>query len=193
MVPTLGDYFRAAGYRTHYRGKWHISHEDILVPGTHNALLSNTTDGKSIVENTAIYRRANRLDKYGFDGWIGPEPHGSSEANCGWRRDPLYAREALELLDRLDGDGDAGDEPWLLVNSYVNPHDIVFFKETGPRLHHMAFTSPESHNILHACDVAGTLSAPATVNLSCRITGGDTAQASEENFNAIKVGSITNQ
>ena len=38
-----------------------------------------------------------------------------------------------------------------------NPHDIVFFKEAGPRLHHVAFTAPETYNILHACDVAGTL------------------------------------
>ena len=28
-VPTMGDWFRAAGYRTHYRGKWHISHPDL--------------------------------------------------------------------------------------------------------------------------------------------------------------------
>ena len=24
-VPTLGDWFRAGGYQTHYRGKWHVS------------------------------------------------------------------------------------------------------------------------------------------------------------------------
>lgn len=125
MVPTLGDYFRAAGYRTHYRGKWHISHEDISVPGTHNSLLSNTVDGTPIITNTDLYRRANRLDKFGFDGWIGPEPHGNNQANCGWVRDPLYAQEAQALLDHLDHHG--GDEPWLIVNSYVNPHDIVFF------------------------------------------------------------------
>ena len=38
-----------------------------------------------------------------------------------------------------------------------NPHDIVFFKGPGPRLHHVAFTTPESISILRACDVAGTL------------------------------------
>jgi catechol 2,3-dioxygenase len=38
-----------------------------------------------------------------------------------------------------------------------NPHDIVFFKGVGPRLHHVAFTTPESISILRACDVAGTL------------------------------------
>ena len=28
-VPTLGNWFRAAGYDTHYDGKWHISHADL--------------------------------------------------------------------------------------------------------------------------------------------------------------------
>ena len=28
-VPTLGNWFRAAGYDTHYDGKWHISHADM--------------------------------------------------------------------------------------------------------------------------------------------------------------------
>ena len=31
-VPTLGDWFRAGGYQTHYRGKWHISHADLAGP-----------------------------------------------------------------------------------------------------------------------------------------------------------------
>ena len=38
-----------------------------------------------------------------------------------------------------------------------NPHDIVFFNGTGPRLHHFAFLAPEVHHLLHACDVAGEL------------------------------------
>ena len=29
-VPTLGHWFRAAGYDTHYDGKWHITHADLL-------------------------------------------------------------------------------------------------------------------------------------------------------------------
>lgn len=38
-----------------------------------------------------------------------------------------------------------------------NPHDIVFFNGTGPRLHHVAFFTPEVHSLLRACDVAGEL------------------------------------
>jgi catechol 2,3-dioxygenase len=38
-----------------------------------------------------------------------------------------------------------------------NPHDIVFFNGTGPRLHHVAYLAPEMHHLLRACDVAGAL------------------------------------
>jgi catechol 2,3-dioxygenase len=44
-----------------------------------------------------------------------------------------------------------------------NPHDIVFFKGPGPRLHHVAYMTPESASILRACDVAGTLGFGAAV------------------------------
>ena len=48
-VPTMGDWFRAAGYQTHYRGKWHISHADILVPGTKTSLMTTRDNGTPIV------------------------------------------------------------------------------------------------------------------------------------------------
>ena len=33
-VPTMGEWFRAGRYRTHYRGKWHISYADLPTPGS---------------------------------------------------------------------------------------------------------------------------------------------------------------
>lgn len=124
-VPTMGDWFRTAGYRTYYKGKWHISHADIEIPGTHNSLMSNTDEGIPILENVDIYKAADRLNDFGFSGWIGPEPHGSAKANSGWIRDPGYKHQALSLIEDLERGDD--DQPWLLVNSFVNPHDIVFF------------------------------------------------------------------
>ena len=44
-VPTLGNWFRAAGYDTHYDGKWHISHADLIDPATGGALATNDDDG----------------------------------------------------------------------------------------------------------------------------------------------------
>jgi catechol 2,3-dioxygenase len=37
-----------------------------------------------------------------------------------------------------------------------NPHDIVFTESPGPRLHHIAFTSPESYHLFHLCDMAAS-------------------------------------
>src|SRR4029077_3702977 len=38
-----------------------------------------------------------------------------------------------------------------------NPHDVVLFSGPGPRFHHVAFTTPDSHTLTLACDIAGGL------------------------------------
>ena len=129
-VPTLGHWFRAAGYDTHYDGKWHISHAD-LHDADGNVVATNDADGNVDAAAVARYLDANPLDAYGFDGWVGPEPHGAGLANAGVRRDPLIAdRVVAWLVDRYarrrDGDA-AAQRPFLLVASFVNPHDIVLF------------------------------------------------------------------
>ena len=129
-VPTLGNWFRAAGYDSTYIGKWHISHAD-LHDDADNSLQTNTDDGDELAENVARYGEADALDPYGFGGWVGPEPHGPLLANSGFRRDPLTADRAVIWLEdryrrRRAGDPDA-HRPFLLVVSFVNPHDIVFF------------------------------------------------------------------
>lgn len=133
-VPTLGEYFRTAGYQTYWKGKWHLSDEDILIPGTHDALPSYNT--KTGVPNSAqeqIYEKANRLSDYGFDGWIGPEPHGSNPRNSASSagvgvsgRDEVYAKEVVDLIHSLEKNAKSPiDQPWLIVSSFVNPHDIT--------------------------------------------------------------------
>ncbi|MFN0109557.1 MAG: sulfatase-like hydrolase/transferase [Blastocatellia bacterium] len=129
-VPTMGDYFRAGGYRTFYRGKWHVSHADIMMPGTHTALHSYDDAGNPVKPVIDLYKAADRLDDFGFSGWIGPEPHGSAKANTGTNRDPGFAQETIELITELEKEKKkaAGElPPWLIVNSFVNPHDIVLF------------------------------------------------------------------
>ena len=34
-----------------------------------------------------------------------------------------------------------------------NPHDIVFANSSGPRLHHCAYQVPETHHLMHVCDL----------------------------------------
>ncbi len=131
QVPTLGNWFRAAGYDTHYDGKWHISHADLTDEVTGEPLATNDRDGKVDPVAVQAYLDADPLDPYGFSGWVGPEPHGAPFANSGLRRDPLIADRVVAWLEdryarRRIGDATAL-RPFLLVASFVNPHDIVLF------------------------------------------------------------------
>jgi len=144
-VPTLGHWFRAAGYDTHYDGKWHISRSD-LIDDDGKPLATNDNDG--VVDEAAVeaYRAADQLDPCGFSGWIGPEPHGAGLANTGLRRDPLIAARVVAWLEdryarRAAGDVDAL-KPFLLVASFVNPHDIVLFPAWARRGNPLEYPSP---------------------------------------------------
>jgi arylsulfatase A-like enzyme len=130
-VPTLGNWFRAAGYDTYYDGKWHISHADLTDPATGAILATNDDDGVVNPEAVQRYLDADPLQPYGFSGWVGPEPHGAGLANSGLRRDPLIAERVVAWLQDRYSRRQAGDpealRPFLLVASFVNPHDIVLF------------------------------------------------------------------
>lgn len=129
-VPTMGDYFRAAGYETFWRGKWHGSDADMLIPGTHSQLVSYDSNGRPKPEVEMLYQAAERLDRFGFSGWIGPEPHGSAPLNSGSSvppgqqgRDQGFASQTRRLFQDLNG----RDKPWLIMSSFVNPHDITLW------------------------------------------------------------------
>ena len=129
-VPTLGNWFRAAGYDTVYDGKWHISHADLHDPSG-EPLATNTAEGEVLHDNVDRYLQADPLEPFGFSGWVGPEPHGGLFANSGLVRDPLIADRVVAWLEdryarRAEGDAEAL-RPFLLVVSFVNPHDIVLF------------------------------------------------------------------
>jgi arylsulfatase A-like enzyme len=122
-VPTLGDWFRAGGYRTHYRGKWHISDAALHVLGTHEGLMASDDEGRPIPDAVAAYRKADRLDPFGFSGWIGREPHGAAKSDSGMVRDGVFVDQVIELFAELAAARDDG--PWLTVASFINPHDIA--------------------------------------------------------------------
>ena len=124
-VPTIGDWFRAGGYRTFYKGKWHVSHSHLPDPDGEGYLQTLGADGTVYAENVAAYIKADLLDDYGFSEWVGPEAHGTGHQNMGTARDPFTADEVIALLKRLDQDGN--ETPWLTVCSFLNPHDIAAF------------------------------------------------------------------
>jgi len=123
-VPTLGDWFRAGGYQTHYRGKWHVSEADLLIPGGHEGLMASDDDGKPVPAAVDAYRKADRLAPFGFSGWIGREPHGIAKSDTATVRDGVFAEQVIDLFGELAAAASEG--PWLAVASFVNPHDITF-------------------------------------------------------------------
>ena len=124
-VPTLGDWFRAGGYRTYFKGKWHASHVYLDDPDGEGFLQTIEDDGTQIPENIAAYLQADLLDEWGFSEWVGPEPHGLGKHNTGTVKDAFTADETIALLERLDEE--ESDQPWLTVCSFLNPHDIAMF------------------------------------------------------------------
>lgn len=105
-VPTVGDWFEAAGYEAYYMGKWHVSDP----PPPYD------------------------LTPWGFRGFesSGPEPHGSDPNNLGTFRDPGFGDIVTEFLNERDP---TSEQPWFAVASFVNPHDIVAYPMPffGPR------------------------------------------------------------
>jgi len=128
-VPTMGNYFRTAGYDTWYRGKWHVSDADLFYPGTNSTIPSYDDNGVPDPAAEKFYEQADLLGTYGFSGYVGPEPHGSNPQNSGASapygvgRDSTYARLGVKSLHSLK----KSNKPWLLVTSFVNPHDIVLW------------------------------------------------------------------
>ncbi|MBF0527975.1 MAG: sulfatase-like hydrolase/transferase [Deltaproteobacteria bacterium] len=94
-TPTIGDWFRAVGYSTHYFGKWHVS--DAEPP--------------------------DYLEPWGFSEWEKsyPEPHGGNAYNLGVYRDIDFTNNVVNFLAEKGKGG--SNTPWFAVGSLVNPHD----------------------------------------------------------------------
>ncbi len=105
-IPTLGDWFRAAGYSTHYFGKWDLSYVDVDGP------------------------ERGDLNPWGFSDWplSSPDAQGGQLNQLGVYRDPGYVDLAETFLKRKAMNFEtakADPQPWLCVLSLVNPHDIA--------------------------------------------------------------------
>jgi catechol 2,3-dioxygenase len=46
-----------------------------------------------------------------------------------------------------------GNLEMVFLQRKGNPHDIVFANREGPRLHHCAYQVPETHHLMHVCDL----------------------------------------
>lgn len=137
--PTLGSFLQEIGYRTFYKGKWHISNSDIIIPGTQDHLPSYNNLGVPNPRRTELYLANDLLNPFGFQGYVGPVPHGSDPRDSGSSagfglsgRDVVYSQEVKDLIQRLSTSKD--NKPWCIIASLVNPHDITLYGEITKRL-----------------------------------------------------------
>jgi choline-sulfatase len=113
-LPNLGTVMKAAGYDVVYKGKWHCAKP-----------ANGTTDEPS------------DLERYGFDRWDPPDAGANQsipEAGGGYTNndgriveDKGNYKEAKEgALQYLDSVATT-QQPFFLVISLVNPHDVLFY------------------------------------------------------------------
>lgn len=134
-VPTMGNYFRKAGYKTILKGKWHITDASITgLSGDHIATFD--IDGNRLKDFEDFYLEEDVLNSYGYSGWIGPEPHGRMSLNTASSvprpkigRDESFVNQTLETLTMLN----SSETPWLLNLNLVDPHDIVIFGQLSAK------------------------------------------------------------
>jgi choline-sulfatase len=112
-MANLATLLREAGYAVGYKGKWHLTH-----PSGEGNLLSGWTPAD-----------ATRIERdYGFADWEAPdagenakaENFGGGNAGEGEGWDEVYTAQAERWLDRADL-----PEPFCLIVSLVNPHDVL--------------------------------------------------------------------
>jgi arylsulfatase A-like enzyme len=112
-IANLATLLREAGYEVGYKGKWHLTH-----PSGDGALLAGWSE-----------RDATRIaTDYGFADWEAPDAGENAKAEhfgggnaadgAGW--DEVYTDQAERWLGRSDL-----PEPFCLVVSLVNPHDVL--------------------------------------------------------------------
>ena len=120
VLPNIATVMKAAGYNVVYKGKWHISKP----PG-----------GEKGVATPAEAAR------YGFDRWDPPDAGGNQETqlagggkadNDGRYMDSQGVGAEEGALQYL-GTAAAQEQPFFMVISLVNPHDVLFYPKVWRR------------------------------------------------------------
>jgi arylsulfatase len=104
-LPNMGSVLKGLGYKTAYFGKFEMD-KKILNP-----------------EPTVNYSTA--AQPYGFDVFGAGGDIGSAPRD-GFKNDPFIAGESVRWLRETASEGRQGGQPFFMVASFVNPHDIMF-------------------------------------------------------------------
>jgi len=114
VMPNLATVMKAAGYNVIYKGKWHCS---------------KPAQGEDATPA--------ELEKYGFDRWDPPDAGanqdvdqaGGGNADNDGRFMTSEGRGAAEGALQYLNSAAAQQQPFFLVVSLVNPHDVLFYPE----------------------------------------------------------------
>lgn len=121
-VPNMAGMLRAAGYHVAYKGKWHLTHP--------------TEGDGGLLGGWGPADEARLAGEYGFADWQAPdagenakaEHFGGGNAGEGEGWDEVYTRQVERWLAREDL-----PEPFCLIVSLVNPHDVLGYPATYER------------------------------------------------------------
>ena len=107
-IQNMAKLLKSGGYAVQYRGKWHMS---------------KGADGSDPT--------ATDLANYGFDGWVPPDAGDDANPDdfgggCP-DNDQHYIDQAVQFLQSPAA---GGSQPWALVVSLVNPHDVLSYAQT---------------------------------------------------------------
>jgi arylsulfatase A-like enzyme len=149
QVPTVGDWFRAAGYTTHFFGR-----HDFTTPPTPS------------------------LDEWGFSDWSTswPSSQGGGPSNLGVFRDIGFVDVTNTFLNRMalgtetnirniynSTNATTAQKPWFAVSSYVNPHDITGWPLPWyPGIQTPSMLAAASHDAVFQ-QIGAALSAPGQI------------------------------
>ncbi|MER2084446.1 sulfatase-like hydrolase/transferase [Rhodococcus sp. (in: high G+C Gram-positive bacteria)] len=98
----------SAGYNVQYRGKWHLS--------------KGVEGGDPTSDDVA---------GFGFEGWIPPDTgQDTNPDHFGGGCADHDRRVAEEAVDFLSGPAVTSGQPWALIVSFVNPHDVLAYPQT---------------------------------------------------------------
>jgi choline-sulfatase len=113
-LANLATVMKGAGYNTVYKGKWHCS--------------------KPAIKNDA---QPSDLEKYGFLRWNPPDAGANQsvpEAGGGYiDNDGRFVDQEGQVSEGTEGvleyigDAATGEQPFFMVISLVNPHDVLFY------------------------------------------------------------------
>ena len=108
---SVGTAMKRLGYATAYFGKFELD-RDLVYP-------------------TATVNYSDALRKHGFDTW---QPYGevTGGQDQGYQVDGVIASEGVRWLRTHAARLRKSGEPWFLVTSFINPHDIFFADVNAP-------------------------------------------------------------